>query len=103
LASGTDSARFRQVYSETILPAIDRFQPGLLMISAGFDAHRDDPLAGLLLEDGDYGWVTERLVELAARCCQGRIVSTLEGGYDLSALGRSAAAHVAALMGDAGR
>jgi acetoin utilization deacetylase AcuC-like enzyme len=89
---------FREVYEEIILPAIDRFAPELLLISAGFDAHTSDPLASLELEAEDFGWVTERLAELAATHCRGRLVSTLEGGYDLGALAECSAAHVAALM-----
>jgi len=69
-----------------------------VLISAGFDAHRSDPLAQLLLDEQDYTWVTERLVEIARRHAKGRVVSTLEGGYDLAALGASAAAHVGVLM-----
>ena len=68
------------------------------MISAGFDAHRDDPLAGLEFTDEDYGWVTEQLIEVADRHCRGRIVTVLEGGYNLQALGSASAAHVTALM-----
>ncbi|MEZ5831708.1 MAG: histone deacetylase family protein [Dongiaceae bacterium] len=89
---------FRDAYEEIVLPAIDRFQPELIMISAGFDAHRADPLASLELEAEDFGWVTERLAEMAKTHCGGRLVSTLEGGYDLQALAESAAAHVAALL-----
>ncbi|MGH6894427.1 MAG: histone deacetylase family protein [Dongiaceae bacterium] len=89
---------FRDTYEEIVLPAIDRFGPELIMISAGFDAHRADPLASLELEAEDFGWVTERLVEMAAAHCGGRLVSTLEGGYDLEALAESSAAHVAALL-----
>ncbi len=89
---------FRDTYEEIVLPAIDRFAPELIMISAGFDAHRADPLASLELEAEDFGWVTERLVEMAATHCGGRLVSTLEGGYDLQALAESSAAHVAALL-----
>jgi len=90
---------FRDAYEEIVLPAIDRFAPELILISAGFDAHRADPLASLELEAEDFGWVTERLVEMAATHCGGRLVSTLEGGYDLEALAESSAAHVAALLG----
>jgi acetoin utilization deacetylase AcuC-like enzyme len=98
LAAFSGGVEFRDAYEEIVLPAIDRFAPELLLISAGFDAHRADPLASLELEAEDFGWVTERLAELAARHCRGRIVSTLEGGYDLGALAESSAAHVAALM-----
>ncbi|HUZ75019.1 MAG TPA: histone deacetylase family protein [Stellaceae bacterium] len=92
------SAEFRRAITEVILPALEDFRPDLVLISAGFDAHRDDPLAQLNLVEADYAWVTERLVACAARHCGGRIVSSLEGGYDLEALAASAAAHVAALM-----
>jgi acetoin utilization deacetylase AcuC-like enzyme len=92
------SSAFQSAFSQRIVPALDAFRPELVLISAGFDAHERDPLAQLLLDESDYAWVTERLVEIAARHAGGRIVSTLEGGYDLGALGRSAAAHVRALM-----
>jgi len=92
------SEPFRRAISERILPALDDFRPELILISAGFDAHRDDPLAQLTLSEADYIWITERLVESAHRHAEGRLVSTLEGGYDLTALGASAAAHVRVLM-----
>jgi acetoin utilization deacetylase AcuC-like enzyme len=92
------SGQFRLAFTRRILPALDAFRPELLIISAGFDAHRDDPLAQLLLDESDFTWVTERLVELADSHAGGRVVSTLEGGYDLAALGSSAAAHVRVLM-----
>ena len=81
-----------------VLPALDAFAPELVLVSAGFDAHRRDPLAALDLEDEDYAWVTAAIAEVARGRCAGRVVSTLEGGYDLEALAGSAAAHVAALM-----
>jgi acetoin utilization deacetylase AcuC-like enzyme len=92
------SGPFRRAIGERVLPALDDFRPELVLISAGFDAHQDDPLAQLMLDEADYAWVTEKLVEIAGRHARGRIVSTLEGGYDLAALGASAAAHVRALM-----
>jgi acetoin utilization deacetylase AcuC-like enzyme len=92
------SPQFRQGMERVMLPALDAFAPELVMISAGFDAHKSDPLAQLMLDEADYTWVTERLVEIARRHASGRVVSTLEGGYDLSALGASAAAHVRVLM-----
>ena len=98
LRPNAGSVEFRAAMNDIILPALDAFEPDLVMISAGFDAHRRDPLAQLNLVEADYAWVTERLVDLAARHCGGRIVSALEGGYDLEALAASAAAHVAALM-----
>jgi acetoin utilization deacetylase AcuC-like enzyme len=81
-----------------ILPALTAFKPEFLLISAGFDAHRADPLANLNFEDADYRWATERLLEVARGCCGGRLVSTLEGGYDLGALASASAEHVRALM-----
>jgi acetoin utilization deacetylase AcuC-like enzyme len=97
LPEGTGSAAFRAAYEQHIFPRIDTFKPELLIVSAGFDAHRADPLAGLELEAGDFAWVTERLCDLAQAHCAGRVVSSLEGGYDLEALGASAAAHVRVL------
>ena len=92
------SAPFRRAFSERVLPALEEFRPMLVIISAGFDAHKSDPLAQLMLDESDYVWVTEQLVEAAFRHAGGRVISTLEGGYDLSALGASAAAHVGVLM-----
>jgi acetoin utilization deacetylase AcuC-like enzyme len=92
------SSQFRAAISERVLPALDAFRPELVLVSAGFDAHRSDPLAQLLLDEADYAWVTERLVEIADRHAGGRLVSALEGGYDLPALGASVAAHVRVLM-----
>ena len=99
LAPYDGSAAFRRTIETQILPALERFRPELLLISAGFDAHRADPLAQLNLETEDFGWVTSKLCDLADDICGGRVVSALEGGYDLEALAASAAAHVAALMG----
>ena len=92
------SREFRHGFERTILPALAAFCPDFVLISAGFDAHRSDPLAQLMLDEGDYAWVTKQLVEIARTHASGRVVSTLEGGYDLAALGASAAAHVRALM-----
>jgi acetoin utilization deacetylase AcuC-like enzyme len=92
------SSQFRAGMTQRILPALDAFRPELLLISAGFDAHRSDPLAQLLLEEADYTWITERLIEIAYRHAGGRLVSALEGGYDLPSLGASVAAHVRVLM-----
>lgn len=89
----------RPIVSERWLPALRGFRPELILVSAGFDAHREDEMGNLKLVEADYAWITERLVEIAAESAQGRIVSFLEGGYDLSALGRSAVAHVRALGG----
>ena len=98
LPPGATGAEFRAAWSDTILPALDRFAPDLIVVSAGFDAHKADPLAQLRLETADFGWITERLLDIAARHCRGRLVSVLEGGYDLDALAASAAAHVRALL-----
>ncbi len=95
---GSTGAVFRSVWDETILPALDAFAPDLIIISAGFDAHKADPLAQLRLETSDFGWITRRLAEIAARHCGGKLVSLLEGGYDLDALAASAALHVRTLM-----
>jgi len=92
------SSQFRLGVSQRILPALEAFGPDLVLISAGFDAHKSDPLAQLLLEEADYTWITEKLVDIAYRHADGRLVSTLEGGYDLAALAASAAAHVRVLM-----
>ena len=89
----------RTLVTERWLPALRSFQPELILVSAGFDAHREDEMGSLKLVEADYAWITERLVEIAADSAHGRIVSFLEGGYDLSALGRSAVAHVRALGG----
>jgi acetoin utilization deacetylase AcuC-like enzyme len=98
LPPGASSAEFRDAMSQRVLPALGRFRPELLIISAGFDAHAADPLAMLELVEADYAWITKLLAELAQIHCQGRLVSALEGGYDLAALSRSAAAHVRSLM-----
>ncbi len=98
LPPGAGSAAFRSAMTQQVLPAIEAFRPDLILISAGFDAHRDDPLASLELETEDFAWATGELLALARQCCHGRLVSTLEGGYDLAALADSAAAHVNALM-----
>jgi acetoin utilization deacetylase AcuC-like enzyme len=81
-----------------VIPAIDAFAPDLVIISAGFDAHKADPLANLQLDESDYAWAASALLSVARRHCGGRVVSTLEGGYDLAALGRSSAAFVEALQ-----
>jgi acetoin utilization deacetylase AcuC-like enzyme len=98
LRSGTEGAAFRRAWEAHILPVLDSFAPDFILVSAGFDAHRSDPLAGLELEHEDFAWVTARLAEAARRHAGGRLVSVLEGGYDLRALAGSAAAHVTALM-----
>jgi len=98
LRPGADGAVFRAAWAGTILPALERFAPELLIVSAGFDAHKADPLAQLRLETADFAWITAELVALAERQTGGRIVSVLEGGYDLDALAASVAVHVRALM-----
>jgi len=97
LPEGAGSRAFRQAMTQAVLPKIDAFAPDLILISAGFDAHRADPLAGLMLETADFDWVTRQICDLADRHCKGRVVSALEGGYDLTALAASAAAHVSVL------
>ncbi len=98
LAPFSGSAEFRAAIESRVLPALDAFKPELLIISAGFDAHLRDPLASLNLVEEDYAWVTHKLLELAARHAKRRVVSSLEGGYDLRALAKSVAAHVDVLM-----
>jgi acetoin utilization deacetylase AcuC-like enzyme len=92
------SAAFRAAWANIILPALDQFAPGLLIVSAGFDAHAADPLAQIRLETADYAWITDQLVAIAEKHCSRRLVSVLEGGYDLNALAASAAVHVRGLM-----
>jgi len=99
LAAGDDGSVFREAMDSKLLPRIEAFAPDIIVISAGFDAHRHDPLGGLKLVEADFVWVTTRLMEIAERRAKGRIVSILEGGYDLESLARSAAAHVLTLMG----
>jgi acetoin utilization deacetylase AcuC-like enzyme len=98
LAPGSTGEVFRAAWETVILPQLEAFSPELLIISAGFDAHAADPLAQLRLREADFFWVTERLLEVADKTCPKRVVSLLEGGYDLNALGLSAAAHMRALM-----
>ena len=104
LAPGSGSAEFRAAWSERILPLLEDFAPELVIVSAGFDAHRADPLAQLEVETEDFVWLTEELLAIADHHAQGRLVSVLEGGYDLNALAESAATHVQSLMraGDGG-
>lgn len=99
LAAYSRGAQFRDAVVAHWLPALERFRPQMIFISAGFDAHREDDMASLALVEADYAWVTEALAVVAERHAQGRIVSMLEGGYALHALGRSAAAHIRALSG----
>jgi acetoin utilization deacetylase AcuC-like enzyme len=97
LAAYSDGAKFRAAVETWWLPALDEFRPQMLFVSAGFDAHREDDMASLSLVEADYAWVTQRIRAVAERHAQGRIVSLLEGGYNLSALGRSVVAHLKVL------
>ncbi|HEY0666319.1 MAG TPA: histone deacetylase family protein [Gallionella sp.] len=99
LPAGTDGGGFRAAITQHWLPALERFKPELLLFSAGFDAHRDDDMAMLRLTEPDYAWVTQQVKLIADKYAQGRIVSALEGGYELHALGRSALAHIRVLGG----
>ncbi len=98
LSAGADGVVFRQVMEDVVLPAVDAHKPQMIFISAGFDAHADDPLASLNLVEEDFAWATGRICDLAEKHCNGRVVSTLEGGYDLPALASSVGAHVKVLM-----
>jgi len=99
LPAMTDGKGFRAAVERFWLPALERHRPQLVFVSAGFDAHRDDPLAYLKLADEDYRWITEKLLEVAARHAKGRVVSTLEGGYNVDALGRCVVEHVGTMLG----
>ena len=98
LRPGDGSAAFRAAFETRILPRLGEFRPELVIISAGFDAHMRDPLANINLAEADFAWATQKIMDVADRCAAGRVISLLEGGYDLQALGSSAAAHVATLM-----
>ena len=97
LAAGDSSEAFRHLWSKLGLPAVHSFNPDLILVSAGFDAHQRDPLAQIELQDADYRWITEEICDLATDCCQGRVASILEGGYDLQALASASRAHVEGL------
>lgn len=99
LRANDDGEIFREAFETAVLPRLEAFQPDLVVISAGFDAHRLDPLANLRLEAEDFAWATRRIMDATGRSAQGRIVSVLEGGYSLEGLSKSVAAHVNALMG----
>jgi acetoin utilization deacetylase AcuC-like enzyme len=99
LDASARSAEFRAAVMDQWLPALERFQPEMIFVSAGFDAHRDDDMSHVSLEDADYRWVSERILEVASRSASGRIVSTLEGGYDLHSLARCVELHLRVLMG----
>jgi len=98
LADGAGSVLFRRGMERVVLPALEEFDPDLIVVSAGFDGHARDPLANLRLEEGDFEWITGKLVDIAGEFCDGRIVSSLEGGYDLDSLSSSVTAHLTALM-----
>jgi acetoin utilization deacetylase AcuC-like enzyme len=98
LRAGDSGDAFREAFETVILPRLSAFKPDIIVISAGFDAHTRDPLANLNLVEADYAWVTKKLMEVAEQTAKGRVVSLLEGGYDLQGLSRSVAAHVNALM-----
>jgi acetoin utilization deacetylase AcuC-like enzyme len=98
MRAGDGGDVFRDAFETRILPSLRNFSPDLIVISAGFDAHQNDPLGGLRLVEADYMWATEQLADIAQKSCKGRIVSVLEGGYDLTALARSVGVHVKTLM-----
>jgi acetoin utilization deacetylase AcuC-like enzyme len=98
LRPGDGATAFRAAFESRILPRLRDFRPELIIISAGFDAHIRDPLANINLEEGDFAWVTQKIMDIADLCADGRIVSLLEGGYDLEGLSKSVAAHVTTLM-----
>jgi acetoin utilization deacetylase AcuC-like enzyme len=98
LRAGDGGEQFREAFESVILPNLRKHAPDLIIISAGFDAHRADPLGNLNLTEEDYAWVTRKLIDVARERCGGRVVSVLEGGYDLASLGRSVAAHVQTLL-----
>ncbi len=96
--AGSHGEHIRSAYANNILPKLQAFEPQLILISAGFDAHQSDPLAGLQLDAEDFGWLTERIYDIAEAVCEGRVISVLEGGYDLEALSQSVRSHVGVLM-----
>ncbi len=98
LSSGDGSEKFREAMQNRVLPSLKAFSPDLIIISAGFDAHRSDPLAGINLEEQDFSWITTELLDIAEKQCDGRVVSILEGGYDLNSLARSVGVHVQQLI-----
>src|SRR5262249_28128926 len=98
LRPGDGGEPFKEAFNARILPALRNFGPDIVLISAGFDAHKDDPLANLQLTEADFSWATAKIAEIAAKHAQGRLVSMLEGGYNLAALARSVGVHVKALM-----
>ena len=99
LPSRSGSDKFREAVSQQWLPALEAFKPEMIYISAGFDAHREDDMGNLALVEADYEWVTKQIMAVANRHCKGRVISCLEGGYVLSPLARSVAAHIKVLIG----
>ena len=98
MEAGETGQQFREKYSKIILPALKQFNPDLILLSAGFDAHKDDPLASIQLERSDYQWLTKKIMEIAESCCDGKVISVLEGGYNLYALADCVSAHITTLM-----
>ncbi|MBI5329851.1 MAG: histone deacetylase family protein [Betaproteobacteria bacterium] len=99
LAAGTTGKRYREIFEAQVTPRLEAFRPEMLFISAGFDAHREDDMGQIGLVEADYEWITQQVMDMAARHAGNRIVSVLEGGYDLSSLGRSVAVHIRTLAG----
>jgi acetoin utilization deacetylase AcuC-like enzyme len=97
LKAGTKGSEFRKAIERDWLPDLEKFKPQLIFISAGFDAHTEDPLGDIHLREDDFEWVTELVVSAAKEHCEGKVISTLEGGYNLDALARSVSAHLRAL------
>ncbi len=98
LSAGSGSQEFREIMHQQLLPQLDKYKPELVMVSAGFDAHKEDFMAQIRLKDDDYTWITDLLLDVAERHCKGRLVSVLEGGYELDALGRAVFCHLKSLM-----
>jgi len=98
LPPNTSGKDFKYLYENKVFPALEEFSPDLLLVSAGFDAHASDPLANINLHEEDFAWVTSRLCDLADKHCKGRLVSTLEGGYDLDALAKCVKTHLKILL-----
>ena len=98
LMKGTDSETFRSVFEQKLLSRLTEFAPGLIIVSAGFDAHKADPLGGLKLDESDFSWISQKLLKVADQCCKGKLVGILEGGYNVEALGKSVASYVKAML-----
>ena len=101
LQPGADFAAYRQAFVKHVVPKLDVFEPDFILLSSGFDASKDDPLAQMNLSPSNFGWITNLMKQAAATHCQGRLISVLEGGYDLRSLAECAAAHVESLLDDA--